>query len=421
MWSGWRRNGAWLSVVVLAAALAGCASGGSSGASSAPTATTAPQATATQRGAASDAFVCATPPNSTEWYAYVGPDQQMRLAHGCATPVTIAAPNGRQFTPIAFSPSKTWLLAWNNVANPQGPDTVSCLALVEISSGAATPTKICTPYGGGSTTLPRWYAFIGWANDTSFYLASTASDASTTVSLVSLPLLTQAVVTKLAWVATVANHSAPSGVALRGDALYYGGYMARSEGGAWLHRFSLTTRADTRIVPLGLAGFGGCQVTESPCTWTGPWDISRDGSKIAYHNPGPTQSLSDTASETTTPLYVAASDGSGAARLFPQVALTGGFNQPAFSPDGRYVVATFGNATPGLPNAVVFERLSDGACTSPPTELQFQSWTQQPEVALMYNISTSGAPDYIIHLELYNVATSAHTPLQPGTDSYVWA
>ena len=166
--------------------------------------------------------------------------------------------------------------------------------------------------------------------------------------------------TKLTWVASVANANEPSGIALRGDALYYGGYMSTSEGGAWLHRFSLTSQTDTRIVRLGLAGFGGCQVADVPCQWTGPWAVSRDGAKIAYHAPGPTESMSDTSMEANTPLYLATSDGSGAQHLFPTQALRQGFNQPTFSPDGRYVVATFPNADPSQPAKVVIERLSDG-------------------------------------------------------------
>lgn len=270
---------------------------------------------------------------------------------------------------------------------------------------------------------------LGWASDDSFYLASTVSDPShvnepATVSLISLPQLTQSIVTTLTWVASVANANAPAGIALRGDALYYGGYVSTSEGGAWLHRFSLTTRTDTRIVRLGVAGIGGCQVSEAPCGWTGPWDISRDGSTIAYHNPGPTQSLSDAltpGNDMNTPMYVAASDGSSPTRVFPQVALGGSFTQPTFSPDGQYIVASFSRATFTLPGKVIFERLSDGTLTTAPAELMFQSWTPQPGVALMYNTSTGGAPDYLIHLELYNIATGARIALQPETSGYVWA
>lgn len=410
-------------------ALGGCGAA-STPASRAPAVTAAAStttpATNAANASASGAFVCANPPGSTATYAYVAKGGPMYLAKGCHTPVAVYAPAGRQYRPVAFSPSGNWLLAWDGLANPQQSDTVSCLVLVAVSSRTVTPTTLCSPYGGGSTGLTQWYIPIGWASDASFYLASARRDnativSPTTVSLVSLPQLTQTVVTKLTWVATLANGSAPSGIALRGDALYYGGYTSLSEGGAWLHRFSLSARTDTRIVRLGLAGSGDCQVSETPCAWTGPWDISRDGSKIAYHNPGPTQSLSDaltSTTETNTPLYVASSAGSGATRLFPQVALGGPFSGPSFSPDGRYLVATFSDFTSS--GKVIFERLDDSSLTTAPSDLQFWGWTPQPGTALMDNIAASGAPDFLIHLELYNVVTGARAPLQPGTQDYVW-
>ncbi len=420
MRSGQRRALLSGACVALIFALASCASGGvRSGGSPTPSAGAfaSPRTTATSDP---DAFVCANPHGSSVTYAYVGRSGQLSLVRGCSAPVAVPAPAGRQFTPIAFSPTGMRLLAWNALASAQQPDTQSCLALIEVSSGAVTPTTICS-LSAGANQLTHWFSLIGWSSDASFYLADTAQDASVTVLLVSLPQQTQTVVTTFTWVAEFANASEPAGIALRGDALYYGGYMSGSEGGAWLHRFSLTTHTDARIVRLGLAGGGGCQVSATPCTWTGPWDISQDGSEIVYHNPGPTESISDTTGEANTPLYLAASDGSGVRRLFPGQSLGLGFNQPAFSPDGRYVITTFPNSLLTMPHTVVIERLSDGSQTTAPAELGWQNWALQPGVAVMYNTVTGGAPDYITHLELYNVATGARTALQPGTTDYVWA
>ena len=74
----------------------------------------------------------------------------------------------------------------------------------------------------------------------------------------------------------------------------------------WLHRVSLATGVDTRIVRLGATGNGGCQVGSNPCNWTGPWDVSPDGSHILYYSPGPTIAPSDTCQdEAETPLFYA--------------------------------------------------------------------------------------------------------------------
>lgn len=401
---------------LLASLLAGCAISFTPHDAASPSPSTMAVAAATSTPAP---FVCANPPGTSMFYAYVDKVGALYIVRGCAAR-RVAAPAGRELSPVAFSPMALRLLVWNNLANPQGPDTQSCLALVDVGTLAVTPTSFCSPANDASQTT-QWLSFIGWASDASFYMSEMASDASVTVFFVSLPQQTRQVVTKLTWVAQVAATGEPSGIQLRGDALYYGGYASASEGGAFLHRFSLVSETDTRSVRLGLAGTGGCQGTDAPCTWTGPWDITQDGDRIAYHVPGPTQSMSDTSDEANTPLYVANSDGSGAQRLFPGQSLGNGFNQPSFSPDGGYVVTSFQAGDFSKPNTVVFERLSDGALTTAPAGLEWMSWTAQPGVALMENITEMGAPDFALHLELYNIATGTRTPLQTGSRGYVWA
>lgn len=393
----------WLICLSLGLALASCASGaaptGATG--NATRATPMPQTTAPIDGSG---FVCANAPGSNKMYAYVGDSgHQMYLVKSCSAPISIPAATGWLLAPIAFSSSGTWLLAWDNSADSQDPSAQSCLAFISIATNAVTPTKLCN-VGAFSGGWPHWYDFIGWASDTSFYLSIAAPDSSVSVALVTIPGLAQTSVTKLTWVATLATHSAPAGIVLRGDALFYGGYMSTNESGAWLHRFSLTSHTDTRIVRLGVAGTGGCQVTSTPCQWTGPWDISADGAQIAYHAPGPTQSITDTTTEAGTPLYVAGSDGSNARRLFPGVALGQGFATPMFSLDGRYVAATFQNQT-------YFERLTDGAITVAPAEMPIARWTVQPGVALLNNAG----------LELFTLATNTRTPLPSNTYGYVWS
>jgi hypothetical protein len=360
-------------------------------------------------------FVCANPPGSNATYAYVGPDKRLYLVHGCAQSGAILAANGRYLSPIAFSPGGAWLLASDIITdNNSAAADFDCLALVNTMTREVTTTALCNPnYVNSGWT--QWYVPIAWKNANEFYLATTAGDLSVRVTILAVPSLTQTRITTFTWVAAVENGAAaPSGIELRQNALYYGGYQSKSEGGAWLHRYDLMTGMDTRLVRLGLAGSGGCQVADVPCSWTGPWDVSPDATRLAYHNPGPTQDITDTYIEPGQPLYVSALDGSNAQRLFPSQPLGQGFNQAVFSPDGQYVVAYFPSATPELRGSEVFERLTDGSTKVAPTELSWNAWPAQPGLAVMYNTQTGA-------LELYNVATGARTLLQRGTYDYVWS
>lgn len=397
--------------LALAFALAGCATT-KAPPKLTPTASATATAATLNGPAIVSSFVCANLSVSTAMYAYVGPDKQMYLVHNCSQSAPIAAETGRKLSPIAFSPDSAWLLASDSLIdnNSTAPD-FDCLALVNASTSAVTHTMLCNPdYMSGGWA--QWYTVIAWGSANAFYLASTAPDLSVKVTRVDVPSLAQTFVTKLTWVAAVANPSvAPSGIELRQNALYYGGYQSTSEGGASLHRFDLTTGADTRFVRLGLAGNGGCQVADVPCSWTGPWDVNADASKLVYHNPGPTQNISDTSIEPGQPLYVSALDGSNAQHLFPLIPSRQGFSIPTFSPDGQYVSMSVN--TP-----FVVERLSDGHVTSAPTSLAWSQWTPQPGVILCYD---TGMISTTIQLTLWNIGTGVRTPLQTGSMDYVWA
>ncbi len=405
-----RISARWLLCLALTLTLGGCAT---AKAPPKPTPTTSATATTILNGPAIvTSFVCADLAGSTATYAYVGPDKQMYLVHNCLQSAPIAAETGRRLTPIAFSPDGTWLLASDALIdnNITAPD-FDCLALVATSTLVVTRTTLCNP-NSVSGGWAQWYDVIAWEGANAFYLASTAGDLSVQVLRVAVPSLAQTFVTKLTWVASVANPSvAPSGIELRQNALYYGGYQSSSEGGAWLHRYDLVTGADTRFARLGLAGSGGCQVADVPCSWTGPWDVNADATRLAYHNPGPTQNISDTSTEPGQPLYDAALDGSNARRLFPLIPIGQGFSLPVFSPDGQYVSMSVN--TP-----FVVERLSDGHVTPAPTSLAWAKWTPQPGVILCFD---TGMISTAIQFDLWNVATGARTPLQTGSTDYVWA
>ncbi|MDE3229859.1 MAG: hypothetical protein KGO05_08240, partial [Chloroflexota bacterium] len=339
------RCASWLASLAVMMLLAGCAPFGPV-ASGTPSPSPA-QATATMAAALQNGYVCANPPGSSAYIAYVDAKGQLYVAQGCAPPTLIPAPQGRDLIPIAFSTQNGWLLVWNSAVDSQAAGATNCLAVIDLTKMTLTTTStFCNPAGpggaGSATAKFWWYSPIGWTNDNAFYLAETAASTgnAVTVAYVALPGLAAVPVTTIPWVANLARVDAgDSGVALAGGALYYGGYRSSSEGGAWLHRFTLGTRADTRIVRLGLAGSGGCQAQIAPCRWTGPWDVTPNGGAIAYHSPGPRQSFSDTDTEAGTPLMLASTTGGRATQLFPGVDMGQGFAAPMFSAGGAFVAA----------------------------------------------------------------------------------
>ena len=218
----------------------------------------------------------------------------------------------------------------------------------------------------------------------------------------------------LTYVANFGTTAYPSGIKLAGGALYYGGYASKSEGGGWLHRVSLATGVDTRIVRLGVTGNGGCQVGSNPCNWTGPWDVSPDGSHILYYSPGPTVEPNDyCADEAETPLYSARSDGSNPVRLFADQPLGRAFPAPRFSPDGTkvaWVIVTGPTLCQSVTHGAI-QATSGGTVTALPDTYGVAVWRNDGAAAMLGGQGAS---------ELYTLATGRLTPMPGDAYSYVW-
>jgi len=162
-----------------------------------------------------------------------------------------------------------------------------------------------------------------------------------------------------------------------------------------------------------LAGTGGCQVYDGPCNWTGWWDISGNGGRIVYHNPGPTISLSDTTNPPETPLYIANPDGSAALKLtFPPASDTSHFlSSNVLAPSGAWVTA---------PNSawdtVLLATNGSGTTIALPAGYRFVGWCPDSTTALL---ATQG-PNYTQSYAVYTLATRSLTRLGNYTGDYVW-
>jgi hypothetical protein len=357
--------------------------------------------------------VCASAPGSSSTYVYVDADHQLYRVTGCASPVQLTHLDaGTRIVPLAFSPSNRWLMVATGPLTPTAQGALPlCQQLLDPQTGSLTPTSFCGQNGALDPTKP-FTEFIGWKDASHFYEAlftnsQTAESGPVKILRVDTTSLTPTTVTTLSWVANDANQDLV-GIKVRGDFLYYGGYASPSEGGAWLHRYALADGTDTKIVPLGGALLGGCMAFGGPCTWTGPWDVSPDGSHIVYHHPGPTRGPSDTYTPPDTPLYVASSAGTNPIRLFASQPLAGEITYPSYSPDGAFVART--GPAPELAQPV-----DGGVLVSVPTDYRFVGWGDRGRVMLL--LSQTAFQAYAT----YTMAGGKITPLATDTHDYVWA
>lgn len=379
-----------------------------------PTITPTPESTAIKTETPVP-FVCANAPGSQSMYAFVDHDGQIYRVTGCASPVRLTNYDEKSYSrPLAFSPANRWLMVsvTRNVSDTSYPE---CQVLLNPANGAAVQTPFCGDNGNDAWT--EWPAFIAWLDDNTFLESLTHKDGTVSVVRVNATTFARSPVATLTYVANLgsaASVSNTSGIKLAGGALYYGGYASKSEGGGWLHRVSLATGVDTRIVHLGATGNGGCQVGSNPCNWTGPWDVSPDGSHILYYSPGPTVPPNDTCQdEAETPLYYARSDGSNPVRLFADQPLGRAFPAPRFSPDGKNVAWEI-TTGPMLCQSVshgVIQATSGGVVTALPDTYRIVVWRNDGAAAML---AGQGAT------ELYTLATGRLTPMPGDAYSYVW-
>lgn len=408
-------------VVVALRNSSGGASIGRSGSAGSPaalaTVTTPAEATTNPNATASPTpknapFVCANPAGSSTTYVFVNADHQLYRVTSCSTPVQLTHLDAATtVTPLAFSPSEKSLMV--NIGPAQQPDSggpPTCQQLMNAQTGALTKTTYCEDMSlSPSYPIDR---LIAWVDDTTFLEAQYADKASPIKILrVNASTLASSVVTSLTWVAGSTSVENGTGIVLRGGYLYYGGYRSQSESGGYLHRYSLSTGTDTSLVNLGIATSGPCQVYDGPCNWTGPWDISRDGSTIVYHNPPPTVEPSDTSAPPETPLYVAHADGTSAKQITNPPSNSGQYlSNPQIAPSGGWVVGSQGQRPVLIP--------ADGSMTSVqlPNDYQFAGWRTDGTALL----STNG-PNYTQRFALYILSTKSITNLADYTRLYVWA
>lgn len=376
--------------------------------SASPTSDGTPGAASTPTNAP---FICANAPGSTSTYVFVNADHQLYRVTGCANPVKLTNLDAStSILPLAFSPSGSLLMASVGPAQqPESSGPLTCQELMNPQTGVVTKTRFCEDKSLGPTyPIDR---LIAWVDDNTFLEAEYADKAGPVKVLrVNASTLASSMVTTFTWVAGAMTPDTSTGIRLRGDYLYYAGYRSTSEGGAYLHRYSLSTGTDTSVVKLGVATEGPCQVYDGPCNWTGPWDITRDGNTIVYHNPAPTDGPNDAYIPPETPLYAAHADGTSPVQITNPPGGSGtSLSTPVIAPSGGRV------AVLGSTNQLV---ATDGSMTavSIPANYQFAAWRTDGTALL-----TTQGPNFTQKFALYTLATKSVTDLANYTRDYVWA
>ncbi|MGE5333934.1 MAG: zf-HC2 domain-containing protein [Nitrososphaerota archaeon] len=357
------------------------------------------------------AFVCANPSGSNLTYAYLRGDHNLYIVTGCAKPQALPLPNFS--APLAWSPTNRYLAVRSCDVNGNCP-----LVIYDTRSGQTLTTNFVAEYPSEANVGQVIRFFIGWVDDNTFVgalqpVASNNADSplgTSTIVKVSVATRAETPVGQVAWFAGT-KMVAPG-------YLFYAGLKTMSEGQAYLHRLDLASGTDTRLVPLGEYGRGGCQMTNF-CNWTAPWDVSPDGTHVIYHNPGPTSFPSDINFVKDTPLVYANIDGTNSTRPFGDN-ISDILTSASFSPDGSYLLATglSRQQTPSAPPRSALLRLG-----GTPTYMDgaFFAWRGDSQAMILgvVNPSTSGVAGPLTPA-LYDLSSRATTPLEPDSSNYLW-
>jgi putative zinc finger protein len=349
-------------------------------------------------------FVCANPAGSNLKYAYVRGDGSLNIVNGCADPVRVAV--GAYSYPLRWSPGNRYLAIQTGTQSGVYP-----LTLFDTSNGRIITTNFAAAYPSDASNGQVIRLFLGWVDDNTFLgvlapvVANNPDGPFGTSTIVKVDVASQAEtkVGNIAWFAAT-KVIAPG-------YLFYAGYQTKSEGQAYLHRLDLSNGTDTKLVPLGEYGNGGCQVSMF-CNWTAPWDVTPDGVNVMYHNPGPTSFPSDINMVKDTPLVFARLDGSYPGTPFG-TKLTGNLSSPAFSPGGKYVVATGVTDRQVQQGDAWFRLLQIGGSV---TDVHGAFVTFRGDNLAMVIYTGSG-----LQPALYDIASGTTTTLEPSSSSYLWA
>lgn len=191
----------------------------------------------------------------------------------------------------------------------------------------------------------------------------------------------------------------------RDQAVYY---SVVANGQATVRRHDFGTGTDTLIFNLG-AGGDACAAAGGGCLWTAAWDVSPDGTHIAYQYPLPT---SVPAPGTSVPAQLVAQSLNGTSPRQPlySLPLTTAAIQVLYSPDNTRVAGQVA----GSPTITVANLIRQNTFTVPGNDTFF--WRPDGLAILAEPTTLHQVSPAVISLLL----TNQHLALPAATANYVW-
>ncbi len=331
--SQWGTVGA---IVSLAALLAACAGSGGGTSTGGATGTATASATATATTAAATATPTVAPPHALAWFkldSHHIPQIWASVNGAAPTQITHVAPDGSAcddqvaWSPPVFSPDLTHIVASMGSYNCGDGDMTGPVSVIKASNGSITTLS-------ASYQVRTTIRSMGWLDNSTIWFATYSGVYS--YALGGAP--TQ-----------ISNVSHVEDAVVRGSTLFMQTSAFSSPTTMYsIVRFDLNSHT-LLSGSINQGKVGSCQC--SPGDAHGPgWDVSPDGSHIVYQYVTP--SSSSQGGITSSKIYYASSDGSGATHI-AQAMVTTATCLMQFSWDGQWVAFTEAPPSPATLTASV--------------------------------------------------------------------
>jgi hypothetical protein len=390
------------SLFVVVIALSSCSGASTTIGSTTPGASTV---TASSGGGTSPTVTTTAPPHAFAWFqrdsAHV-PQIWASLNGAAPRQITHVAPDNAAcvdqlaWSPPIFSPDLTHIVAALGSYQCSDGTMTGPLSIITVSSGAVAAVPSTT--GPGSSFIRITQRAAGWINDSTIWYVNYAGLYTYSLGAASTTFV------------SLLGKTQPEEAALRGSTLFFS-YQNPGFGSTpsnqYLRRFDLSTSS---VLPgtINMGTIAHCQCSPGDFRTPG-WDVSADGSHVAYQvvSPGPGTPEGVSASR----FYYANADGSGASRIASNVA-TNRLARLLIAPNGALIAISAALPSPSVITASV---TSPGGAGDPnlhtyhPDAYDFPVWKWDSSTFWVATEATSDTGTGSSNIYAFTVSSSTST------------